>query len=324
MKNYFIIWYVLFIFFFSLSAFASEGQLLPGSDKIEVHHIADQTGRAITYYITRATTAKPIALVIQGSGCGLVYEPVGDTGFIGRSLLVATLIDDGRFRVLQVEKPYAVVSQRGDAEECPAAFNADYSAESWYRALDAALKDAQGLPMVDPHRLFVLGQSEGADLAALVAGRHPDVTDVMIQSGGGPTQLFDFFAFPYVFGKEMGYDQADFPDLEADLRKILADPDNHTTMIWGHPYKRWASFFALSPVGALLQSTARVYCLHGVDDRATPIISMEVTAASLLGRNRDVEFRRVPGAGHSLQAPGRDGANPAAEYRRAIDWFWRK
>lgn len=290
----------------------------------ERHLIDDPSGRNVTFYISRPTAARaPLLLMIQGSGCNLaISEGSGKASSTVFNLL--PFASEGQFATMVVEKPYAGATPgtagQGDAG-CSAAFNADFTATSWLAAIRASLDDARRSPWIDPARTLVLGGSEGAVMASLLAAADAHVTDVAVLGGSGTTQAYDFIVGAYTHCFDV---PACLAQVDRQLRAIAARPDSATDFAWGHPYKRWTSFFNADPGAALLHSRARVYIAFGTADRAVPALSQEIMVAKLLGAGRDVTVRRVPDAGHSLGRPGPhefDDVN--LEYRAVLDWFWR-
>jgi pimeloyl-ACP methyl ester carboxylesterase len=262
--------------------------------------------------------------MIQGSGCDTIVR-TGSGGTYSTFFNLLPFAGEGRFTVLAVEKPFAGMapgSENGTAKGCSREFNADFTAESWAVALEAAVAAARHLPWVDHKRTLLFGVSEGAGMAALLAGRDKNVTDVVSIGGSGTTQIYDFIIGSY----------RDCPDdvppcvaeVEKQVRAIAADPDSSTSFAWGHPFRRWTSFFKLDPAESLLRSRARVYLAFGLEDRSVPPLAQELTAARLLSQGRDVTVRRVPGAGHGLMAPNAPDFNSLdKETRAALDWFWQ-
>jgi dienelactone hydrolase len=302
-------------------ASASPGTPIPGQP-VERHVIHDRLGREIVYYASHPATPAPILLMIQGSGCAPVMQ-VSGSGTYSTLYDFLPFAGEGRFTVIAVEKPFAgqaAGGQAGTANGCSAAFNADFTAERWLAALQAALADARRLPSVDPRRTLVFGHSEGAVMADLLAGSDPRVTDVVSIAGTGTTQLFDFLALAY----QRCFDRAAcIADVERQARAIAANPDSASDFAWGHPYRRWTSFFRIDPAAALLASRARIYLAFGTADESVPPLSGELIVARLLGAGRAVTIRRVADADHGLMPPGAsDYSATDAEYRRALDWFW--
>lgn len=301
----------------------SAGIALPGLP-IERHVVTDALGRQVTYYVNRPSRPAPLLLMIQGSGCDPVIV-THESGGYSRLFQFLPYAAEGRFTVLAVEKPFA--GQTGDgpggtAFGCSARFNEDFTAETWLAALRASLADARRLSWVAPGRTLLFGMSEGAVMAALLAAEDPQVTDIVSIGGSGSTQLYDFFANAY----SRCFDRsACIAEVERQARAIAATPDSSTEFAWGHPHKRWSSFFRIDPGDALVRSRARVYLAFGTADSNVPPLSQELTVARLLSAGRDVTVRRVADAGHSLAPPGAQNFDDVArEYRRALDWFWAR
>ena len=306
----------------SVPALASPGGEPVAGTSLVRHQVQDRFGRTIVYYASVTKTQTPVLLMIQGSGCSTVIHDQGKTHY-------STLFDllpfaaEGKFTVVAVEKPYAQPrANGGTATDCGAAFNRDFTAERWLVAIQAALTDVGRQPMVDKSRTLVLGVSEGAVMASLLAGRDPRITDAVVVSGSGTTQLFDFVAGAY----EHCFDRSRcLAEIEQQAADITADPTSVTKFAWGHPYNRWSSFFAVDPADELSRSRARIYLAFGTADASVPALSEEVAVAKLLATGKRITIRRVPDANHSLIQPdSTDLSALDAEYRRALSWFWLK
>lgn len=290
----------------------------------EKHVIADDGGRQITYYLSHPKLARaPLMVMIQGSGCNPIMneQPSGTTSSLFNLLPFA---NEGRFTVLAVEKPFAGMSagqKPGTGKPCSPAFNDDFTAQSWLRALQAGIKDARKSPWIDHQRTLVFGGSEGAVMATLLAGSDASITDVVAIGGSGTTQLYDFIAQAY----RSCFDVSRCLDaVENTARAIAKDPHSATRFAWGHPYKRWTSFFAADPGEQLLRSKARVYLAFGTADTAVPALSQEIMVAKLLGAGRDVTVRRVVDGDHTLRQAGTTSLSDLdIELRAALDWFWQ-
>lgn len=260
-------------------------------------------------------------LMIQGSGCTPVLN-IRESGGSSSIFNLEKFAREGKFTVIAVEKPFSGVGgQPGAAQGCSDAFNADFTAESWRSALQAALDDARKMTWVDHTRTLVLGSSEGAVMASVVAANDPTVTDVVFISGSGTTQLFDFIAQAY---RSCFDASACLADIEKYVTAIKDDPNSSTNFAWGHPHKRWTSFFAIDPGELLLKSKARVYIAIGTADDSVPAISQELAVAKLVLGRRDVTVRRVADGSHSLNRRGaRNWDELDRELRAALEWFSR-
>ncbi|MES2823255.1 MAG: alpha/beta fold hydrolase [Pseudomonadota bacterium] len=286
--------------------------------------IQDKAGRNITYYLSKSNTkGAPLLLMIQGSGCDRVFNKSPEGAYSTIFNLVSVASED-RFSVLAVEKPFSGVRQNseGNAVEstCTTDFHQDFTAVTWVAALNAAIKDAKVKLNYTPAQILIFGHSEGAGIASKVAVENSLVTHVIASGGSGISQMFDFVAFAYqnCFDRSACVDQA-----YRELDNINLDPQSSTKFAWGHPYKRWSSFFRLDPAENLLKAKAKVYLMFGTSDTATPALSQEIIAVKLKSAGKDITVRRIPDANHMLQHSNFSNLDDLTrEYNLAFDWFW--
>jgi pimeloyl-ACP methyl ester carboxylesterase len=286
---------------------------------LERYQAHDARGRAIDFYLGHPAAPAPLLLMIQGSGCDRVLHLDAPRPFSTLYNFIP-YAGEGSFAVMAVEKPFSGAGgSDGTTLECGAAFNADFTAESWLDAIEAALDTALRQPWVRKDRVLVVGGSEGAVMAALLARRDPRVTDVAMIGGSGTTQLFDMIALAY----QRCFDRSPcIAEIERQARAIAARPDSATDFAWGHPFRRWSSFFRAEPGDALLASRARVHLAFGTADASVPPLSQEILVAKLLGAGRDVTVDRIADADHALQARGaQDLSGLDREYRSIFNWF---
>ena len=282
----------------------------------------------IRYVISRPSQRLPLVLYIQGSGCIPPFIGLGTPNRAATIFSWVPLAQQAHYAVMAVDKPYQpegqVQGQQGPALACPKAFNDYFSYDRWLAVLVQAVRHASTLSYVDTRRVLVIGISEGATMAAGLARALPEVTDVALVGGSGPTQLFDFAANIYRADADDTQKLRRLQELDATLGDINTDPASTEKFAWGHTYLRWSSFFAQSSTDNLSHSKARVYLASGMQDDSVPILSTEVMYAQLRAQGRDVTFRRVPAANHSLQAQGQPFPEVQKEYDSIMQWFRRR
>lgn len=283
---------------------------------------ADGLGRSITFYLSSAPSSTPDAadrlpliLWIQGSGCDSLFQrhPSGKIGGGIQMLLVKQLT--ARARIMCVEKPGVefldVSRQPGSCEGCSEVFIRNYRADRWAVALTAALRAALTLEGIDPAKVLVAGHSEGADMAAKVACEMGStVTHVGLLAGAGGTQLFDMAQIarqPRSPNETDEEREARVEDVYRQFELIQQNPDSTTDHWLGHPYARWSTFFAVSPIADLQKTSARVFLACGTADQSVAIESMDMLRAELAAAGRDVTMMRIAGANHGFQKTGEEG-----------------
>jgi predicted esterase len=290
--------------------------------------LLDREGPPVQYYLSRPAQKSPLVLYIQGSGCVPPFVGLGTANRYSTLYSWVPLAQQKRYAVMAVDKPYQSSEpqkgQAGSAIGCAGAFNEHFSYDLWLATLTQALRHALTRPEVDPSRVLVIGFSEGAPMAAGLARAVPEVTDVVLVGANGPTQLYDFAANIYRSTDSDEIKLARLQELDATFSAISADPKSSTKFAWGHPYLRWSSFFAQSTSENLAHSKARVYLASGMQDNSVPILSTEVMYAQLRAQGRDVTFRRVPMAGHSLTLDNKPLPEAQKEYDAFMAWFEKR
>jgi predicted esterase len=283
---------------------------------------------ATRYLISKPAQRSPLVLYIQGSGCIPPFIGLGTPQRSSTIFSWVPLAQQGRYAVMAVDKPYQPDgmpdAQPGSALGCPAAFNDYFSYDRWLAVLVQAVRHAATLPYVDARRVLVIGISEGATMAAGLARALPEVSDVALVGGSGPTQLFDFAANIHRSSMADADKVRALQELDATVDNINGDPASTARFAWGHSYLRWSSFFAQSSSDNLAQSKARVYLASGMQDSSVPILSTEVLYAQLRAQGRDVRFRRVADGNHSLQPEGVPFPEVQKEYDSIMTWFERR
>jgi pimeloyl-ACP methyl ester carboxylesterase len=245
----------------------------------------------------------------------------------------ATLADvaRGKARVLIVEKIGVEFLDTSDPPGGTAGasreFLDEHTLERWSAAVSAAMKAACTLDQVDSAKVLVVGHSEGGLVACRVARENPCVTHVAILAGGGPSQLFDLVELSRQghFARHI----SDDPDERAEyiLRehaKILDDPTSTDQQFLGHPYRRWSSFLASSPMQELSGTDACVYIAQGAQDTAVLPVSAQMLHAQLVAMGKDVKLDWVSDADHSfaiIQNGKRSGDGWAEVLERVADWY---
>lgn len=284
-------------------------------------------GPTVDYYISRTSQPAPLILMIQGSGCGPVFSGLGTPAKMSHVFSYIDWVRTEKYAVMVVNKPYSPATPpagQGTATACPDQFNAYFTLDNWVRDLRLAFDHAQQLPWVKPGPVLVLGVSEGATVASALAAADRRISNVALIGASGPTQLYDFVLNAYSSSSSDEETSRKLDELEQQRQRIMAAPDSARDFAWGHPYKRWSSFFRASSTNNLLKSPARIYLASGMRDVNVPTLSTESMASELVAAGHDVTMRRVPNAGHDLMPPNGKFDDLAAEYARILAWFEQK
>lgn len=268
-------------------------------------------GSQLTFFTTfeHLDPGRPLAIWMQGSGAFSLFPVRQGQTREGPFGLVREALGD-EVQLLAVEKRGVEFGKigHGGAEEAGQEYHRFATLED--RAADvllvlSAFESGQALP----ERLLAVGHSEGADVAAKVAADCASVTHLAFLSGGGPSQLFDFFALIRKSNKSEPDKDAEIDALWRSWREIQADPDSTEKMFQGHAYRRWASYIPQPPLENLLKTRARILIVHGSLDTAVPVESADLAAVELDRAGKDYQYLRLPGADHSLRTATQVEAN---------------
>lgn len=300
------------------------------------YEVGDALGRTITFYVSTTTEGeqpapnKPLVLFIQGSGCGSVFNLAADLRIHGGLQNMVRDLGRDRVRVMVVEKPgvkyLANPMPPGEATQCSEEFNAEQTYDRWAAALTAALRAAVELEGVDRSRVQVMGHSEGAVMAPRVAADNDDlVTHVAALSGGWVTQLYELGQLawePETPDEPLDARAQRLAEIYATWDKIRADPNSTTEFAWGHPYRRWSSFFQASASEQFLRTRAKIYLAQGTADKSTPVEGFDMVRAELSRRGRAFTSERLLGADHGYRRPDDKGWEGMQNVlQNVLNWF---
>jgi len=302
----------------ALAAAPAQAETVPGTN-FQRFTTTDGRGNALTYYLSEAPYPKPLALVIQGSGCGALFRPAagGVMNAVGYHGVLRSVLGD-RYRVLAVEKPGAKSASEppsgGNAQDCPRRFLAEHTVERWTDALKAALEAARQKSGVIPDRTLVVGHSEGGVPAARLARLDAKISHVALLASPGPDPVGELVLWSEARGRKRA-------ETEATIALIRAKPDSIADFAFGHPYRRWNSFLSADPVADLLASPARVFAVHGEADASWPFAAHVSLVDRLRAAGHPVDAVRIAGADHSLNHPGQRPPEGMAEiFRQILVW----
>ena len=246
----------------------------------EVHVMVDRTvtlagDLALPSRRTPAATPAPAVLMLSGSGPqdrdGARTELPGYRPFVD---IADTLLAAG-FAVLRLDdRGVGASSGRADGA----------TTEDFARDAAAAVTWLRGQPRVDPERIALVGHSEGALVALLVARRDPRVWVLgLLGAASRPgREIARWQRASLVAG-----DLVTWPP--AQRAAVLARAESEAD-----PWLR--TWFALDPRAIARDVRQPVLLLHGANDRQVPVEQSDELAAAL----HDARTVRVPHTNHLL------------------------
>jgi dienelactone hydrolase len=301
---------------------------VPGQP-VERYFTHDKFSREVTFYVSKARDANPAPLVVyvQGSGCGSNFVDMNGRVVPSNGFMTLYDVSKGAARLLVVEKPgvkYLDKGDRGGATDASPEFKKEHTLERWAEAVGAALKASKRISGIDRKRILVAGHSEGGLVACKVAADNPEVTHAATLAGGGVTQLYDLMALlrKGVFGGSISNDpEKRVAYLVDEWKKVQADPMSDEKLFFGHPYRRWTTFLASSPIEELSNFKGKIYIAQGDADTAVDVSSADALYAQLLSRGKDVTYERLPGKDHGFSTSDQPGKGWGDQMLKLLDWF---
>jgi pimeloyl-ACP methyl ester carboxylesterase len=153
----------------------------------------------------------------------------------------------------------------------------------------------------DQGPIILMGTSEGADVAASVAARTPDVTHLILVAGGGGWTQAEEFRHVVEQGTVRLPEVDSVDDLEQKFAEIRRSPDADREW-FGHPYRRWASYLFERASDQLIALDIPILLIHGSADTSVPVESARALrdrfAAAGKTNLRYIEYANVD---HSLK-----------------------
>jgi len=192
---------------------------------------------------------------------------------------------------------------------------------------------------VDPHKIGLIGHSEGGIIAPMVAARNPNVAFIVMMAGPGIPGDQILVAQSRLISEAAGQNpveaekdaneerevlalvknEKDSAALESDLRKRLAGKGTDAQIkALTSPWFRY--FLAYDPAGALKKVQCPVLALNGEKDlQVPPTLNLPVIRQALEeGGNKHFETDELPGLNHLFQTAGTGAPSEYAEIEETI------
>lgn len=291
---------------------------------------------SVEVYQFHDSTRKPVVVALQGSGCSPLVTirevEVTQNGVRRKARSLATTIGavgltlpkGGAlpFHLVLVEKRGVTSfvtadsgADQGPRTVCNAAYRAAATMSERVRDVADAIKAVARQPWAGD--ILVLGESEGAQVAAQVAGQNPSlVRAVALVSGAGVNQFFSLVT------------EARRTEGAAGAQRMLTDMDRiargvQTDDYLGHSVERWRSFAVqTSPLDALRGVDVPVLVAQGDRDANAAVEGADAFVTELLrAPSRKVFYLMLPGRDHGLSEVGTAGESVISDvYRLFVQW----
>ncbi|MBN4073103.1 prolyl oligopeptidase family serine peptidase [Crocinitomix catalasitica] len=150
--------------------------------------------------------------------------------------------------------------------------------------------------LIDSQNIFIVGYSEGGDIAAQVASEREDISGVILIACGGYSPLQE----AEIYSKKGLIKRIFAKRFKKKAKKILSDPQSEK-MWMGHTYKRWASYLNEAPIFYLQKTSIPILSIHGTKDNNCPVESSLYLRDEFLKMGREnYELTLFKGCNHSF------------------------
>ncbi len=265
------------------------------------YYTRDKFGRVISFYLSPASSAKPLPLMmfVQDFGSKSLFE--NETA--PRSSAEIAALEkavDGKACLLVVEKPGVILYDNPLAEQTAGTewFRREHTLERWTEALTAAFKAASTVAGVQSTSVGLVGLGEGGIVAAHLARLNPQMGKVVTIGAGGPRKLFDLL---WIASRELKPGEAYSQTLSA-WKDVLANPDDPEKLFHGLSYRQWSLFTQTSLIEELAACDAQSWIIQGDGDYSVAPNDPDLVFSELTARGKQTQMFKVPGAPHDLGA----------------------
>lgn len=255
-------------------------------------------GRAIFYQLDKslvpAVQPEPqnLVFVSAGSGCASIGNWLPDyfTGLEG---------EVGALRILILHKRH--IAPHDNGQRCSDAFVRDDHVSQWLADQAEFVRAQLAAQPGVPQRVILLGISEGAELAPLLAAQIPQSTHLVLlaHSGLAPLDAYRSLAQQYPH-MQQGWQQ-----LQQALAAPPSDPD--AARLHGRSWRYWAEAAALQHERNLLGTSLPLFVAMGAADPLMPAGAATALQQKFAQQGRqNLTVLTIAGADHGFVSPGRN------------------
>lgn len=303
---------IIIVFFGILMLLNSYGQnitpKLLGFEEYELQ--IDELGK-VNYYLSAESTdiKKPLLVYLDGSGAYPLFQKL-NTG-IGSTVVIdfQRLRDD--YRILLISKPGVPFVDEVKSDENgypryqePAEYKEKLSQNWRVTSSSKIIDNLKAENKIDTSKIVVLGFSEGAQVAPMLAYENKSVTHILLFGGNGLNQLFD-----PIISARMKANRGQITEIEAqkevdslfnEFRNIYAEPKITHKEWWGHTYKRWASFTKTDPYKYLLELEIPIYIANGSLDEYSVLSADYIQIEFIKSQKNNLVYKTYPNCDHQF------------------------
>lgn len=253
-----------------------------------------------------------LMFVVPGSGCASMQTFLSEyfRGLEGESGAIKIFVLQKRY-ILSATKMQIGGAQHTDSEPCSSDFISNDHLSRWLadqQEFILHMLELQGMSQARAQRLVIMGISEGAEVAPLLARTIPGVTHLALLGNGGmqPMEAFRLLAEKQRVSRSLVADQVQQASLIDELDRV-EKIDPHTpdySMVNGRSALYWRELSQLKHTENLLALTIPIFMAMGEADQAVPAASALWIKNKFSQENKtNLHMVLFPLADHGLYSP---------------------
>lgn len=256
-------------------------------------------GSSIRYYLKQSpgylkeNSSKTLLVLMQGSNCNSVIHNPTINQFFSQVMPGANILTVEKYGI----SPSVSWNPSGDSRDCPASY---VSYDSPQQRLNDYLQVINTVKSEQHyHRIVLLGGSEGATVAAMVAAENSEVDAVISLNGGGRFFIDDIF---YSMSQELppqAFEEArqGFTGFTDNVKST----DQMDINMSGHGFRWWKNMLSIDQTENYLKIKAPLLIIQSEADTS---VSPTLTAqqAETIRLNKDnATYLSFPGIDHGFK-----------------------
>lgn len=257
------------------------------------HFIERQDGSSIIYYLTRSSPdqSDTLLVVMQGSDCNSVSHSASINDQFSKVLPDADLLTVEKYGLNQDIS----WNPNGDSLDCPAAYIQKDSPTQRTADYRQVIENLDG----NYENIIVLGGSEGALVASMVASQVPSVDTLISLNAGGR-----FFVDDVLYNMEQTMPPEAFAEAKngfLGFQKAAVNAEYMDINMSGHGFAWWKDMFTLDQIEILRRVRVDTLIMQSeLDVNVSPELAKR--QAELLMQSRsNVSFVLLDGLDHSFE-----------------------
>lgn len=321
--------YIVLVFIFFTYSISAQNSFL---DKINLYKIENDSLGLIEVGVFKSKNnkKKPLLLMLGGSGLEPTFSYHSEEGNLYSSGIVDFIKYKEDYHIVYINKAgiplYSTIANNKTPYQVSkfAVTNntLDWRAQSASIAIDYLVDKLE----VDENNIFVVGHSQGGQVAPKVAVLNNKVTKVVMMSANALDHVYDriLIARQQAINNDISYEDSQYivDSLFNEQKKIYSKPNSIEDKFWGDTYKKWHSYSVTTPLDNMLKLDVPILMISGGRDiNGSYIANTDYAVLEFIRRRKEnLEYKVYPNYNHGYAETKikDDGTEYISGYKSAI------